>query len=94
MAAVVSSVLNDIENVSRTDLEKVILVSVARQGAAYSLAYYNIVEQGFPFLKKSPVWLSDRSSDITLDILDQIGSAAALEAEQEALELRTRLLQR
>jgi hypothetical protein len=48
--------------------EKMILTAVARQGVSYALADYTTKERGFPFLKKSPVWLNPETSAITLQI--------------------------
>ncbi|MCY1128188.1 hypothetical protein OU426_15090 [Frigidibacter sp. RF13] len=44
----------DVATVNRTDLEKIILCSVARQGASYAVAGLLVRKLGFPFLKKSP----------------------------------------
>jgi len=54
---------------SRDEIEKLILLVVSRQGASYALASYATRERGFPFLKKSPVWLNDDSARITLALL-------------------------
>lgn len=42
-----------------------ILTATARRGSAYALALYNLRRHHFPFLKKSPLWLSvERPSEI------------------------------
>jgi len=53
---------------SREDLISLILTGVARRGSSYVLADYTLTEKRFPFLKKSPVWLNQEASDITLKL--------------------------
>lgn len=67
------------------DLVKLILLAVARQGASYALAVYAIQERGFPFLKKSPVWLSEESAAITLRLLEGMPGGEDIAAEARKL---------
>ncbi len=64
-----------------------ILTTIARQGVSYASAYFNIVERGFPFLKKSPIRLDPKARATTLAILDRLDGPAAIEARTEALEM-------
>lgn len=72
----------------RQDLIRLILTGVARQGSSYALADFTINECGFPFLKKSPVWLSRESSDITLRLAANLPGDAGAEILAEAQALR------
>lgn len=85
LSAVLKQVTSE-PNPQREDLIKLILLSVARQGASYALAPYAIRERGFPFLKKSPIWLSDESAQITFRILE--GISGSEDIILEALEIR------
>lgn len=58
---------------SRTALINLILVTVSRQGASYALAPFAVHERGFPFLKKSPLWLNPDSAQASLGLLDTLG---------------------
>lgn len=91
MQRVKSELKNTMDTLTRAELISFILTTVARQGASYALASFNVFERDFPFLKKSPVWLNRESSDITLNILDQLNTPAAAEARAEADVLRARL---
>ena len=69
---------------SREDLEKLILLTVSRQGSSYALAAYALKEKKFPFLKKSPVRIDPRAKEITLRILEEIkGSETIVEEAQQ-----------
>jgi hypothetical protein len=72
----------------RQDLIRLILTGVARQGSSYALADFTINECGFPFLKKSPGWLSRESSDITLRLAATLPGDAGAEILAEAQALR------
>lgn len=74
---------------SREELIALILYVVSRQGASYTLAPYSIFYKGYPFLKKSPVWLCPESSEATMRIAERIEGEGAeeLRAEIEALRL-------
>ncbi len=70
---------------ARADMIGMILTIVARQSSAYALAIYNHRHNGFPFLKKSPLWLSAEGPDRILRYLatldDPVGAVVAQEAE-------------
>jgi hypothetical protein len=71
----------------RNLLEKLIQISVSRQGSSYALAAYSISEKKFPFLKKSPLWLSSDSRKKSISLLNKMeGNSFIIE---EALELGT-----
>ena len=57
---------------SRQDIEKLILLAVSRQGSSYALAAYSIKDKGFPFLKKSPLSLSDRGKNTSARLLSDL----------------------
>ncbi len=61
-----------------------ILTAVARRGAAYALALYNIRRHHFPFLKKSPLWLSSEGKGTMLGVLDSLEGQEALNIADEA----------
>lgn len=88
-------VRNDLEDkmhtLNRSEVMSFILTVVARQGASYALAPLSVSELGFPFFKKSPLWLSKESSDNSMEILKRLATPAALEALTEAEILRERL---
>ncbi|MEM6578913.1 MAG: rhamnan synthesis F family protein [Pseudomonadota bacterium] len=69
-----------------SDRNKVILTAVSLQAMGYAMPYYTIKYRHFQFIKKSPLWLSRDSSDITLRILESLdgplGRQACLEAHQ------------
>jgi hypothetical protein len=69
----------------RPDLIKLILLAVSRQGSSYALAAYATRERGFPFLKKSPVWLNPDSCANTLRLLERMNDTADMLAEARAL---------
>ncbi|MEM9585612.1 MAG: rhamnan synthesis F family protein [Pseudomonadota bacterium] len=68
---------------SSSEWKKLILTIVARQGASYALAHYNVIEQDYFFLKKSPVRLDPEAAAVTLQILDKLDTPAAREIKQE-----------
>lgn len=74
-------------DLSREDLVALLTFCVARQGASYALADYLIREKAFPFLKKSPVWMNKQTSDITLQIAQNLSGdeGKAILAEVEHL---------
>lgn len=73
---------------SRQDLICLVLTCVACQGSSYALADFAINERGFPFLKKSPVWLSKEASDITLRLAGCLPGSQGAEILAEAQRLR------
>lgn len=72
----------------RERTEKIILTSVARQGVSYVLTEFTTKERRFPFLKKSPVWLSSETSDITLAIAEDLSGPLGAEITSEIGWLR------
>jgi hypothetical protein len=72
----------------RSDLEKLILLAVSRQGSSYALAAYSMKERGFPFLKKSPLLLSTDSATISLKLLAKLEGAEDIIAEARQLAQR------
>jgi hypothetical protein len=71
-------------NASPEDLRAFILTAVSAQGVSYALPGYVYRHKGFAFLKKSPCWLDEQASDITLafaqNLPGEIGTAIATEA--------------
>ncbi|MGC3940404.1 rhamnan synthesis F family protein [Roseobacter sp. EG26] len=74
----------------KADIVRFILATAARKGVSYATAEFNIFNCGFPFLKKSPVWLEEDTSDKTLQILEKLNTPAAAEALREAQDVRAR----
>lgn len=70
---------------ARSDLVSLILLAVSRQGSSYALSPYATRERGFPFLKKSPVWLNPESCANTLRLIEQMEDAPDILAEAKAL---------
>ncbi|MGB7271554.1 MAG: rhamnan synthesis F family protein [Albidovulum sp.] len=91
LKALKSETLSGLDSVPRADLIKFILTAAARQGTGYALAYLSVFELGFPFLKKSPLWLDSDASDISIRILEKIDTPASREALTDARVLRKRL---
>jgi hypothetical protein len=79
-----NDLLSRVDQVTRSELISFILTAAARQGTGYALAYLSIFELGYPFLKKSPLWLDSDSSEISLRILKKIDTPASREALVEA----------
>ncbi len=71
----------------RRDRLNYVLTAIARQGSAYALAGFN-VDQGFQFLKKSPVWLSEQSARIMATIMGRIEGPAGEVIRKEAARIR------
>jgi hypothetical protein len=90
MKAVLEHALENIDELSPADRVKLVLTTIARQGVSYASAYFNITQKGFPFLKKSPVWLDARARKITLKIIDDLNTPEATDIRQEALESKLR----
>jgi hypothetical protein len=68
-----------------------ILTAVVRQGSSYALADFTIQEKNFTFLKKSPVWLNDDASQITVEIAKCLTGPFGQQVLLEVLALRSRL---
>ncbi len=77
-------------NPTRAELVALILTAVSMQGSSYCLAGYSARELGFPFLKKSPVWLSRDGSNITLALAARLDGPGGRVIETEAWGLRAR----
>lgn len=75
---------------TRAELIGLILTTVARQGASYVLADMAIHEREFAFLKKSPVWLDEEASNITIKLASAFPSEEGAIIVKEALEIRAR----
>jgi hypothetical protein len=89
LQAVKTKVVSD-PGATRDELLALILTAASRQGASYALASYAIRERGFPFLKKSPIWLGRESSAITLALGGSLEGVDGREILNEALALRAR----
>ena len=64
------------------------LTATSLQGVGYAPADFLISEQGFPFLKKSPVWLNEEASDATLRIAARLPGPDGAAILDEAQKLR------
>lgn len=76
--------------VSRTDIIGLILTTVARQGASYSLTDYSINDMGHAFLKKTPLYLDEDASDTTIRIVRNMPGEEGRTILSEALALRAK----
>lgn len=74
-------------DLSDTDLVKFLMAAGSFQGVGYVLAYFAVLKLGYPFLKKSPVWLDHNAAETSLTLLSQLDTAAAAEALNEARDL-------
>ncbi len=72
----------------RKDVELFILTAVATQGASYVLPAFTMREKHYPFLKKTPIWQEEKSSDITLDLIRGIDAPIAVQMLREAQAIR------
>ncbi|WP_210321179.1 rhamnan synthesis F family protein [Aquibium microcysteis] len=63
--------------VPRRTLEKLFLMAVARQGMAYTIPGYLHETAGYPFLKKSPVWLDPVAREQTIRFVEGLGAEAS-----------------
>jgi hypothetical protein len=88
MQTVKRTVLTGSTPLDRAAAEKMILAAVARKGASYALADFSIHEKRFPFLKKSPVWLDENASNITMALIAGLGGENGTEIQKEAADLR------
>jgi len=70
-----------------SDLRRFILWATAATGPAYALPYWFLQQRSVGFLKKSPMWLSDATAQITESLVERFGDPAMLE---EARQLRVR----
>lgn len=92
MRQVQTGIDGKLAQMSKKDVIGFILTAAARKGVSYATAEFNIFEAGFPFLKKSPVWLEQDTSDKTLKLLEKLSTPAAAEALKEAQDIRARRL--
>lgn len=69
-------VLSDECSNQREKVINLILLGVARFGTSYSLADFNINDQGYCFLKKSPLSFDQESLNITLSMIDSFAEPA------------------
>ncbi|NHM19294.1 hypothetical protein G0Q02_14155 [Epibacterium mobile] len=71
----------------RHDRYNVILVAIARQSIGYALPYFNLHYKKFQFIKKSPLKLSRRGAEATLQIMAELDGPMAKHALIEAQHL-------
>lgn len=64
-----------------------ILTAVARHGSAYALALYNLRHTTFPFLKKSPLWLSADGPTQMLNLAAGFSKSQTAHIDIEARQL-------
>lgn len=76
----------------RPELEKMIICSVARQGASYAIADFLVTRQSFPFLKKSPCTTSAGAARIMLQIAESLNGQAATIFQNEIRDLTRKKL--
>ena len=72
----------------RNERTGLILTAVARHGSAYALALYNLRHTTFPFLKKSPLWLSADGPNCIVKVAESILTQRTPHVVEEALLLR------
>jgi hypothetical protein len=89
LVAVQSAVLQESPTTSsgRADRISLILTAVSRRASAYALPAYSIA-RGFHFLKKSPLWLSPGSAEVTLKLIERIMGSEGQEIRKEANALQ------
>ena len=73
---------------SREELIALILTSIARQGISYTQPGLVHETYGFAFLKKSPLWLDEEASDLTLSFTKSLHGDFGTTIEAEAKALR------
>ncbi|MFU8863325.1 MAG: rhamnan synthesis F family protein [Rhodobacterales bacterium] len=87
-----SVLLTDTSSVAgRAERMGLILTAVARHGSAYALALYNLRHTTFPFLKKSPLWLSSDGPASMLKLAEDISTPPTAHIAAEAHQLCDRL---
>ncbi|WP_425640351.1 rhamnan synthesis F family protein [Agrobacterium radiobacter] len=70
----------------RSDRISLVLTAVSRRASVYTLPSYSTA-RGFQFLKKSPLWLSVGSAEMTLRLIERIAGSAGEEIRNEAKAL-------
>ncbi|TNJ41025.1 rhamnan synthesis F family protein [Phaeobacter sp. B1627] len=78
----------DIETATDNELIRFILTSVARQGISYTHPRLVHDRRGFGFLKKSPLWLDEQASDLTLAFTRDLSGEVGAVIHKEAMDLR------
>jgi hypothetical protein len=73
---------------TREELIGLILTSIARQGISYTQPRLVHRDFGFAFLKKSPIWLDETASDLTLAFARDLDGPFGQVIWDEALDLR------
>lgn len=73
----------------RAERTCLILAAVARHGSAYALALYHLRHTSYPFLKKSPLWLSANGPEHLLKIIYETSTPQAPHIVAEAHRLCT-----
>ncbi|MBT8155108.1 glycosyltransferase [Epibacterium ulvae] len=76
------------KNASKDELVNLVLTIVAGQGVSYTMTRFMHDENGFAFLKKSPVWLSKEASDLTLQFARDLEGPFSDVILEEALDQR------
>ena len=66
------------------------LAAASLQGTSYALPDLTTKEMGFPFLKKSPLWLSKPGSDTSLQLIADLPNPAKEIILKEARDLVAR----
>ena len=74
----------------RPTAEKVLLNAIARTGVSYVLPEFFNRELGFPFLKKSPLFLDRAGMEHTLRFLDRLPDPVGSELVAEARQMTAR----
>lgn len=72
----------------RQEAVRFILLTVAQTGASYALPEFVVRDKGFPFLKKSPLWLDRDAAESTLRIARSLEGADGEAILEEAEALR------
>lgn len=78
------------KNASAKEYRDFILTAVALQGVSYTLASLMHRRKGFAFLKKSPCWLNEEGSDLTLKFAASLGDDFGPVIVREASAARSR----
>ncbi|WP_136656797.1 rhamnan synthesis F family protein [Nitratireductor sp. XY-223] len=69
----------------RTRLEKLIMLAISRQGISYAGIDLICSEAGFPFVKKSPLWLDEEASAVLVAFLQAREDCRTFHDEAAAL---------
>lgn len=72
----------------RGEAVRFILLTVAQTGASYAIPEFAVRDKGYPFLKKSPLWLDRDAAESTLRIARSLGGADGDVILAEAKQLR------